>query len=263
MRSLTTMEYRVRDGVAHVRFTRPDEVNSVSSAFAADLRNVVLEIEFAADVRAVSVTAEGKVFCAGGDLKAFSQAGDALPAMAAVLLADLNTALLRMNTIPKPFIAGVRGAAGGGGLALVGAFDLVVVGESAKFTMAYTKAGLTPDASSSHFLARHVGLRRSLELALTNRVLTAAEALDWGLVNRVVPDDQVDVAAAELAQSMADGPHSAMGMAKRVMYQGCEYSLAQSLELEEQSMTQAMKTADAQEGIAAFFEHRPPVFRKG
>lgn len=260
MLELTTMDYRAQDGVAHVRFTRPEEVNSVSAAFAADLRRVMLEAEFADDVRAVSVTAEGRVFCAGGDLKAFHGVGDRLPAIGAALLADLNPAILRMNSIAKPFVAGVRGAAGGGGLALVTAFDLVVAGESAKFTMAYTKAGLTPDASSSHFLARHVGLRRALDLVLTNRVLSAAEALEWGLVNRVVPDDQVDQATAELAQSLADGAHYALGMAKQVVYAGFGSSLAESLEREEQSITSAMKTSHAREGIAAFLERRQPVF---
>jgi 2-(1,2-epoxy-1,2-dihydrophenyl)acetyl-CoA isomerase len=263
MLRLTTMDYRVSDGVAHLRFTRPDEVNSVSSAFAADLRQVMLEVEFDDKVRAVSVTAEGKVFCAGGDLKTFRAAGEGLPAMAAALLADLNVAILRMNSIPKPFVAGVRGAAGGGGLALVGAFDLVVAAESAKFTMAYTKAGLTPDASSSHFLARHIGLRRTLDLVLTNRVLSAAEALEWGLVNRVVADDQVDETTAALAQELADGADRALGNAKRLVYRGCESSLAESLELEEQTMTTAMKTEHAKEGILAFAERRAPRFEKG
>ena len=111
-----------------------------------------------------------------------------------------------MNSIPKPFVAGVRGAAGGAGLSLTSAFDLVVSSDSAKYTMAYTRAGVTPDGTSSYFVARHIGLRRMLDLTLTNRVLTAEEAESWGLVNRVVPDDDVDQATADLAQQLADGP---------------------------------------------------------
>ncbi len=171
----------------------------------------MIEIEFDPAVKAVSVTAEGKVFCAGGDLKLFHEAGEALPAVAADMLVDFHAAIYKMNTIPKPFVAGVRGAAGGAGLSLMSAFDLVVSGESAKFTMAYTRAGVTPDGTSSYFLARHIGLRRMLDLTLTNRVLSAAEAEAWGLVNRVVPDDEVDSATAALAQQLADGATLAPG----------------------------------------------------
>ena len=148
--------------------------------FSSELRKVMVEIEFDPSVKAACVTAEGKVFCAGGDLKLFHEAGDGLPALASDMLVDFHGALYKMNTIPKPFVAGVRGAAGGAGLSLVSAFDLVVSGESAKFTMAYTRAGVTPDGTSSYFLARHIGLRRMLDLTLTNRVLSAAEAEQWG-----------------------------------------------------------------------------------
>jgi 2-(1,2-epoxy-1,2-dihydrophenyl)acetyl-CoA isomerase len=171
---LTTMSYEVRDGVAHVRFTRPEGANAVNPAFSADLRAVMLAIEFDDAVKAVSVTADGKVFCAGGDLKLFYESGDKVADVAADMLVDFHGAISKMNQIPKPFFAVVRGAAGGAGLSLMGAFDLVVTGESAKFTMAYTKAGVTPDGTSSYFIARHIGLRRMLDLSLTNRVLTAA-----------------------------------------------------------------------------------------
>ena len=113
---LTTMTYEVRDGVAHVRFTRPEGANAVNPAFSADLRAVMVAIEFDAAVKAVSVTAEGKVFCAGGDLKLFYEAGPDVPSLAADMLVDFHGAIYKMNSIPKPFVAGVRGAAGGAGL---------------------------------------------------------------------------------------------------------------------------------------------------
>ena len=112
--------------------------------FSADLRAAMIEITFDPAVKAVSVTADGKVFCAGGDLKLFHEAGDELPTVAAAMLVDFHGAINTMNTIPKPFVAGVRGAAGGAGLSLMSAFDLVVAGESSKFTMAYTRAGVGP-----------------------------------------------------------------------------------------------------------------------
>lgn len=258
---LETINYSTRDGVAHVRFNRPGGANAVNPAFSRDLREVMLEIEHNDEVKAVSVTAEGKVFCAGGDLKEFAAAGDGLPSLAADMLVDFHGAIYKMNRTPKPFVAGVQGAAGGAGLSIVSAFDLVICGESAKFTMAYTRAGVTPDGTSSYFLARHIGLRRMLDLTLTNRVLSAEEAEAWGLVNRVVPDDEVDGATAELADQLASGPSWATGHAKNVIYNGYESPLEQAGEFEGVMITNAMKTHDGREGIAAFAEKRAAEFR--
>ena len=257
---LTTIKYEVRAGVGHVRLARPEGANAVNPDFSRDLRAVMVAIEFDDAVKAVSVTAEGPIFCAGGDLKAFHAAGDGLPKLAADMLVDFHGALYKMNRLPKPFVAGVRGAAGGAGLSLVSAFDLVVCGASTKFTMAYTRAGVTPDGTSSYFLARHIGLRRMLDLTLTNRTLTATEAESWGLVNRIVPDDQVDQATAALAQQLADGPSWALGQAKRLIYAGYDMPLEQAGELEGVTITAAMGRRDAREGIAAFVEKRKPTF---
>jgi len=258
---LDTIDYERRDGVGHVRFNRPEGANAVNPAFSRDLREVMLEIEHDDDVKAVSVTAEGKVFCAGGDLKEFAAAGPGLPRLAADMLVDFHGAIYKMNRMPKPVVAGVGGAAGGAGLSIVSAFDLVVAGESAKFTMAYTRAGVTPDGTSSYFLARHIGLRRMLDLTLTNRVLSADEAERWGLVNRVVPDADVDSATADLAQQLADGPAWATGHAKRVIYAGFDSPLEQAAEYEAEVITTAMATHDGQEGISAFAEKRSPDFQ--
>lgn len=258
--SLETITYDVRDGVAHVRFTRPEGANAVSPAFSRDLRNVMLAIEFDDSVKAASFTAEGKVFCAGGDLKLFHSLGPDLPQAASDMIVDFHGAIYKMNRIPKPCIAGVRGAAGGAGLSLMSAFDLVISSESAKYTMAYTRAGVTPDGTSSYFIARHIGLRRMMDLTLTNRILSATEAESWGLVNRVVPDDDVDAETTALAQSLADGPSFATGHAKRVIYNGYERGLEEAGEFEGTMITTAMQTHDGQEGIAAFAEKRAPEF---
>ena len=160
---METMEYSIKDNVAHLRFVRPEGANAVNPAFCKDLKLAVQEISENNSVEAVVVTAEGKVFCAGGDLKEFNEAGDNLPAVVSSMLDDLHEAIYIMNAAPKPFVAGVQGAAGGAGMSLVSAFDLVVSGESAKYTMAYTRVGLTPDGTSSYFLARHIGLRRMMD----------------------------------------------------------------------------------------------------
>ncbi len=257
---LSTIDYEVRDKVAHVRFTQGEAANVVNRAFAADLRAVMLEVEWDDKVRAVSVTAEGRLFSAGGDLKEFHSKGADLPKHVSDLLTDFHTAIYKMNRIPKPFVAGVRGGVGGAGLSLVGAFDLVVSGESAKYTMAYTRAGMTPDGTSSYFIARHIGVRRMLDLTLTNRTLSAAEAESWGLVNRVVPDEEVDEATEQFARQLAEGAPYAIGNAKRIIYEGYERSLEEAGEIEGVMITGATATNDGREGIAAFVEKRRPNF---
>ena len=258
--AFTTISYDVRDGVGHVRFTRPEGANAVNPAFARDLRDVVIEIQFDDAVKAVSVTAEGKVFCAGGDLKEFNDAGDGLPTLATQMLVDFHAGINRMNRTPKPFVAGVSGAAGGAGLSLMSAFDLVVASEKAKFTMAYTRAGVTPDGTSTYFISRHIGVRRMLDLTLTHRVLSAAEAESWGLVNRVVAPEDVDTETASLAQQLADGPSWALGQAKRIVYEGHDSSLEKAGELEAVTIAESMRRHDGQEGIAAFVEKRAAEF---
>lgn len=258
---LTTIKYEVRAGVAHARLARPEAANAINAAFARDLRAVLLAIEFDNTVKAVCVTADGPVFCAGGDLKALHAAKDGLPRLASDMLVDYHGAIYKMNRTAKPFVAGVKGAAGGADLSMVSAFDLVVCGESAKFTMGYTRAGLTPDGTSSYFLARHIVLRRMLDLTLTNRVLAATEAEAWGLVNRVVHDDGVDTTATEIAQQLADGPAWALGQAKRIVYSGYDMPLEQAAELKGVTITAAMGRHDRREGIAAFVEMRRPQFK--
>ncbi len=257
---LETLTYQANSdtGVGHIHFNRPEGANAVSVKFSTELRKVMLEIEWDDDIRAVAVTAEGKIFCGGGDLKEFHAAGSDLPKLAADFLTDFHGAVYKMNRIPKPFVAGVRGAAGGAGLSLMSAFDLVISSDQAKYTMAYTRAGMTPDGTSSYFIARHIGLRRMLDLTLTNRVLTADEAENWGLVNRVVPDADVDSSTLDLATTLAAGSPYATGNAKTVIYHGYETTLEQAGEFEGTMITGAMAGNDGQEGIAAFVEKRPP-----
>lgn len=255
-----TIRYDVRKGVAHMRLARPEWANAINPAFARELREIMVAIEFDDAVKAVSVTADGPVFCAGGDLKELHAAGDRMPRVASDMLIDYHGAIYKMNRMSKPFVAGVKGAAGGAGLSMCSAFDLVVCGDSAKFAMAYTRAGVTPDGTSSYFVARHVGLRRMLDLTLTNRVLSASEAEAWGFVNRVVPDDKVDDTAAEIAQQLADGPSWAIGHAKRIVYSGYDMPLEQAAEVEGVTITSALGRQDGREGIAAFVEKRKPRF---
>ena len=174
---------------------------------------------------------------------------------------DLHAAVARLAKMDAPLVAAVTGAAGGAGMSLVAACDIVVAGRSAKFTMGYTKAGLVPDGTSSFFLSRVVGLRRAMDLVLTNRVLTAEQAEDWGLVSRVVDDDAVIAEATALAKQLAAGPTKAFGLAKRTLYAGAASPLEEAMERESAAIAVAAATADAQEGIGAFLAKRPADFR--
>jgi 2-(1,2-epoxy-1,2-dihydrophenyl)acetyl-CoA isomerase len=157
-------------------------------------------------------------------------------------------------------VAAVHGSAAGAGLGLVGASDLVVAGESTKFVMAYTGVGLTPDGSSSWFVPRLVGLRRALELTLTNRVLSAAEALEWGLITSVVPDDDVKTEATALAERVAAGPREAQAAAKRLLHTSLEETLETHLAREADAIVAAATSDESKEGLAAFVDKRPPQF---
>jgi len=145
-------------------------------------------------------------------------------------------------------------------MSLACAGDIVLAAESARFTMAYTQIGLTPDGSSTYYLPRIIGLRRSLELALTNRVVGAREAEMIGLVTGVIPDDQLMAHAQRLATELAKGPTQAYGGVKRLLYGATNTSLAEQMEFETEWLTDMAGTADVQEGIAAFLSKRPPQF---
>ena len=159
-----------------------------------------------------------------------------------------------------PLIAAVNGSAGGAGMSLCLFADLVLAAESAKFTLAYTRAGLSPDGGSTYFLPRIVGLRRALELALTNRVLGAQEALDWGIVTKVVPDSELQAEAQALASQLASGATRAFGAARRLLHHSFAESLETQMELEAQAIANQARTRDAREGIAAFIAKRKASF---
>jgi 2-(1,2-epoxy-1,2-dihydrophenyl)acetyl-CoA isomerase len=249
-----------RDHVATITLNRPDAYNALDLELGRELFHASLEVDEDPDVRCVVITGAGKAFCAGGDVKGFV---DNLPRIG-ILVKELTTylhgAVSRLTRSPKPVIMAVNGVAAGGGLSFALSGDLVVAAESARFTMAYSKIAATPDGSSSYFLPRLVGLRRALELYLTNRVLSAREALDWGLITRVVPDAELRTAVETLAHELAAGPTLAIGGAKRLFHQSTWESLETQMELEAQAIAASGHTADFREGVTAFANKKSPTF---
>ena len=256
-----TITLDLRDGVAHLTLNRPDAANGINRELAEELLLAVTSLADDASVRAVLLRGNGPRFCGGGDVKHFASLGDGLGHYLREITTPLHAAVSQLVRLDAPVIAAVQGSAAGAGMGFVGASDLVIAAESTKFVMAYTGIGLTPDGSSSWFLPRLVGERRALELVLTNRVLSAAEALEWGLITRVVPDDALDAEAEALAAQLAAGPTLAFGGAKRLMHGSLEHTLDQHLRLETEEIARAAGTLDGQEGPAAFADKRAPHFR--
>jgi 2-(1,2-epoxy-1,2-dihydrophenyl)acetyl-CoA isomerase len=250
-----------RDHVATITLNRPEAYNALDLGLGRDLFHATLEVDEDPDVRCVVITGAGKAFCAGGNVKDFA---DNLPRIG-ILVKELTTylhgAVSRLARSPKPVIMAVNGVAAGGGLSFALSGDVVIAAESARFTMAYSKIAATPDGSSSYFLPRLIGLRRTLELYLTNRVLSAREALEWGLVTRVVPDAELSSAVDALARELAAGPTLAIGGAKRLFHQSTWESLETQMELEAQAIAASGHTEDFREGVTAFANKKTPTFR--
>jgi 2-(1,2-epoxy-1,2-dihydrophenyl)acetyl-CoA isomerase len=252
--------YAVGDQVATITINRPDRHNALDMRTVEALLGAVQACEEDRTVRAVILTGADRSFCAGGDVKSFVEHLETLPRYVKRLTMLLHGAISRMNRMPKPVIAAVNGVAAGAGMSLAMACDLTIATESARFTMAYSKIGATPDGSSTYFLPRLVGLRRALELTYTNRVLTAREAEAWGLVNRVVQDSEFQPAVRDLAATLAAGPTLALGRAKRLFLAGQHESLETQMENETESIALSCGTADFREGATAFVEKRSPRF---
>ena len=250
-----------KDNVATITLNRPDAFNALNLALGRDLFHASIEVDEDPEVRCVVVTGTGKAFCAGGDVKDFVDNLPRVGALVKELTTYLHGAVSRFCRTDKPVIMAINGVAAGGGLSLALSGDLVVATESARFTMAYSKIAATPDGSSSYFLPRLIGMRRTMELYFTNRVLTAREAFEWGLVTRVVPDTEFKSAVATLAREMAQGPSKAYGGAKRLFHESTWTSLETQMELEAQAIANSGRTEDFRAGVTAFAEKKSPVFR--
>jgi 2-(1,2-epoxy-1,2-dihydrophenyl)acetyl-CoA isomerase len=256
-----TLKLEIEGGVAHLTLNRPDDANALNLPMAKDFLDAALHCTTHAEVRAVLLDAVGKMFCAGGDVKSFAALGDRLPAGMKELTTYLHAGISTFSRARQPVVIAVQGAAAGAGMSLAASGDLVLAGESAKFTMAYTGIGVSPDGSSSYFIPRLIGMRRTQELMITNRRLSAAEALEWGLVTQVLPDAELAEGAMGLARSLASGPTRAYGGVKRLLNESFTSTLETQMELEARVFVENTETADGREGIQAFVEKRKPSFQ--
>jgi len=258
---MADVELEVRGHVAYITLNRPDAANALNAEVAQQLDEAALACEENTDVRAVLMTGSGRMFCGGGDLKAFAaQPSEGLPSYLKSVTLHFHQAIHRFARMRAPLIVAVNGNAGGGGMSLALAGDIVLAAESARFTMAYTRVGLTPDGSSTYTLPRLVGLRRAAELMLTNRTLSAREAEQMGLITRAVPDADLRQQAEAVAQELVQGATRAFGGVKRLLYSSATASLAEQMELETEWIAEMARMRDAHEGITAFLGKRAPKF---
>ncbi len=252
------LKLEVSESVARITLDRPDAANAINVPMARDLAYAAMDCDEDENVRAIVITGSGKFFCAGGDLASFADAGEGAPKLLKEITTYLHAAISRFARTSAPVIIAVNGTAAGAGFSLACAGDLAIAAESAKFNMAYTGVGLTPDGSSTYYLPKIIGPRRALELMLTNRPLSAAEALDWGIVNQVVADDQVQTAASDLAKRLAAGPTLAYGRAKDLVRAGAD--LEAQMELETRAIADSARSKDGAAGIEAFLAKTKPEF---
>jgi 2-(1,2-epoxy-1,2-dihydrophenyl)acetyl-CoA isomerase len=254
----SVIDLNIRDRIAFLTFVRPEAANIINMQFGRELLSAVFAVE-AGGARAVVLTGQGRNFCFGGDLKGMVASGGDAQAYLSELTVNLHAAIALLARLDAPVIAAVNGTAAGAGMGLVLAADIAIASRSSKFLAAYTAVGLTPDASCTFLLPRAVGYKRAMELLLTNRVLDAGQALDWGLVNEVVDDDKLVDTAAALAARFAAGPVGAFGAVKRLLADA-EPGLEGQLCREGRSIAARGTSEEGREGIAAFLAKRAPRF---
>jgi 2-(1,2-epoxy-1,2-dihydrophenyl)acetyl-CoA isomerase len=244
--------------VANIVLNRPTAANGMNGTMTRELAIAAAQCD-TSRIKVVALTGAGRFFCAGGDLRAMADANSPGPFVKS-MANDLHQAMTTFARMDAILITAVNGVAAGAGFSLSVSGDLVLAAESATFTMAYTKAGLSPDGGASYILPRLIGLRRSQELMITNRVLTASQALDWGLVTEVVPSADLPRALEETAARIASGARSSHSAIKKLLLSTYRASYEEQLENEARLIAANASAEDGREGIAAFLSKRAPEF---
>ncbi len=248
------LRFSIDNGIARIVFCDVARHHAVDGQFTHELAQAARECEASPGLRAVLMTAEGQDFCVGGDLKEFIKERPRIQAHVREMTVNFHAAILTLNRLQAPVIAGVNGVAAGGGLSLVCMADLAVAARSARFNFAYTKSGLTPDGGATFFLPRLVGAQRAFDLMATNPTLSADEALALGLVARVVDDAALATTLEELVAKIAGVPANANGRLKGLLRASLSNSLEQQFELEGRAISAGAAHPETQAAIDAFFQ---------
>jgi 2-(1,2-epoxy-1,2-dihydrophenyl)acetyl-CoA isomerase len=259
-----TIVFEVDEGVAEVTLNRPERLNAWNQQFGEELRSAVLEDAADPSVRAVLITGAGRGFSSGADLKdMLEQAGSGArtPDVGELLRERYHPIITGIRELPKPVLAAVNGPAVGIGCSLALACDLIWAARSAIFGLAFVNIGLVPDGGSTFLVPAAVGKARALEMALLGEPVSAEQALEWGLINRVVDDSKLIEEARSLARRLAAGPTLSYANSKRALNKSVLGIMGEQLELEAQIQSEIAQTKDFFEGVQAFVEKRDPNFQ--
>lgn len=257
----------VRDGIATITINRPDSLNALNDDVVTALIEVTGAIKQSTDIRCVVLTGTGDYFIAGGDVKRFKrkfeEATDAAEAEAwfKSILGRIHIVVDNMNAFPMPVVGAVKGAVAGAGFSLMLGCDLVISAEETVFTLAYCHLGTSPDGGSTYYLPKTVGLKHAMEIALLGDRFGPDKALQWGLINKVVPKDALDAEVAKLAGKLSNGPTKAYAETKRLILDSADRTLDAQLSAETESFVRCAMSEDFKTGVTAFVEKQKPAFK--
>lgn len=257
--SLECIQYDVVDGVATITLNRPEVFNAFNDQQSYELQDVLKQAKRDAEVRVVVLTGAGKAFCSGQDLKAIAQSENR--SLSESLYKRYNPIIKAMRELPKPIICRLNGVAAGAGCSLALASDMIVAAENASLIEVFINVGLVLDSGSSYFLPRLVGSARAFELATMGTKVSAKQAYDWGMVNRVVPAEELDQAVAEIVNYYKQAPTKAIALMKTMLNKSFHSDLDTMLEYEAYCQEIAGRSEDNKEGVKAFNEKRKPEFK--
>lgn len=264
MASYKTLVLEIKDTVAWVRMNRPEALNALDMTMTEELHQAMASCFSDQEIRVVVLTGTGRAFSSGGDVKFFAEIVNE-PARAELFIKELAAHAHRLVSeivrMPKPVIAAVKGVAAGAAFGISLACDMTVAADDAQFMVAYTGIGLTPDAGTTYNLCRLVGIKKAKEIILLNEALSAKEALNLGIINRVVPADQFDAHVTDLAIRLAQGPIRAYGRIKNLVHKGFRDTLETQMENERIAIGKSIKEEECKEGITAFIQKRKADFR--
>jgi 2-(1,2-epoxy-1,2-dihydrophenyl)acetyl-CoA isomerase len=260
---METIKYELQDTVAIITFNRPEALNALSLGLTRDLFSAVNRA-IAEKARAVVLTGEGRAFCSGGDLREMRsmwRREGRIEAFMEEPLKALHDVILLIRETPIPFVAAVQGVCAGAGTNFALACDIVFAAENASFNEAFVRIGLSPDCGGSFFLPRAIGEKLAAELFMTGETVDATRAAQFGMINRVVPADNLMTEALLMARKLALAPTASIGRIKQMLNASFANNLSEQLDLEHRLQIESGKGGDFKEGVEAFFEKRPPNFK--
>ena len=254
-----TINFNIEDGVGQIRLNRPEVLNSFNREMALTLQKVLRDCDKNDEVRAIHITGEGRAFCAGQDLaEAIDENG---PGLNTIVREHYNPIISSIRSIEKPFVCAVNGVAAGAGANIALACDIVFAGSSASFIQAFSKIGLIPDSGGTFFLPSLIGMQRAAALMMLAEKVTAADALQMGMIYKVCDDSELQQVSMQTAKKLSMMPTKGLGYTKRALNLSLFNNLDDQLDVEEDLQTKAGQTEDYREGVEAFLNKRSPVFK--